>query len=546
METRLGAFFVREVKDHRGVWRPAVNLSLDRLATLPKALGQDVRAVNLHERHPLVLGAMPFAFILMVFGFSRVQTYAPWTSSWLMILAVVVVFSIPFRLISRRVPISPARSLPLVLSHGHCPACLYPLHSTPAAEDGCTVCPECQAAWRCAPLRLVPVDGEDRSSRFDVFEGWFGLDRAEEALFGHDARGRAIVVSAVRATARQRDAVAAAGKEDRLGRAMHAVSSAVALRHIKLSPTGAITLIMMFVILAYGIWLRAPGSFAVSVYTLVLALIFLALARAIQSRKYPTEEVAASECVREFLALELCPACARDITREEIGSDGLVECAGCGAAWERDWVANPLRRQEHRVASRPMSRQRSRGVGRWLGVRLRDGRGREVHRAGTWAEEFTLLFGSNPALQRAMYRTRGWGIALIFAVGVGVIALLVGDGLRRLAGASDWLAIPTHLTAVAIAIVFMRLTWMAQARESLWRESLWRAMEGGWCPVCDFVLVGLKPESDGCVVCPECGSAWRMDVATRQHDTAWEASRLSMNAENSAPLSSDTGRMSKM
>lgn len=29
-----------------------------------------------------------------------------------------------------------------------CPACFYDLEDVPATEDGCTLCPECGAAWR--------------------------------------------------------------------------------------------------------------------------------------------------------------------------------------------------------------------------------------------------------------------------------------------------------------------------------------------------------------------------------------------------------------
>jgi hypothetical protein len=35
-----------------------------------------------------------------------------------------------------------------VLRSGVCPACDYPLRGIPPASDGCTLCPECAAAWR--------------------------------------------------------------------------------------------------------------------------------------------------------------------------------------------------------------------------------------------------------------------------------------------------------------------------------------------------------------------------------------------------------------
>jgi hypothetical protein len=34
---------------------------------------------------------------------------------------------------------------------GHCPACGYDIRGIPAAPDGCTVCPECGAAWKPDP-----------------------------------------------------------------------------------------------------------------------------------------------------------------------------------------------------------------------------------------------------------------------------------------------------------------------------------------------------------------------------------------------------------
>jgi len=35
-----------------------------------------------------------------------------------------------------------------LLSNGYCPACAYRIDTVRPAPDGCTVCPECGAAWR--------------------------------------------------------------------------------------------------------------------------------------------------------------------------------------------------------------------------------------------------------------------------------------------------------------------------------------------------------------------------------------------------------------
>jgi hypothetical protein len=42
----------------------------------------------------------------------------------------------------------PARMAEAFLRHAHCPGCGYGLRGVPRQEDGCTVCPECGAAWR--------------------------------------------------------------------------------------------------------------------------------------------------------------------------------------------------------------------------------------------------------------------------------------------------------------------------------------------------------------------------------------------------------------
>ncbi len=38
-----------------------------------------------------------------------------------------------------------------LVQDGRCAACLYDLSAAPTEDDGCTVCPECGAAWRITP-----------------------------------------------------------------------------------------------------------------------------------------------------------------------------------------------------------------------------------------------------------------------------------------------------------------------------------------------------------------------------------------------------------
>lgn len=42
-------------------------------------------------------------------------------------------------------------------------------------------------------------------------------------------------------------------------------------------------------------------------------------------------------------------------------------------------------------------------------------------------------------------------------------------------------------------------------------------LDAGRCPSCAYPLPPGRAESDGCTICPECGSAWRMPVGSLGH-----------------------------
>jgi hypothetical protein len=42
------------------------------------------------------------------------------------------------------------------------------------------------------------------------------------------------------------------------------------------------------------------------------------------------------------------------------------------------------------------------------------------------------------------------------------------------------------------------------------RQMTGAILKQGLCPACAYAIRGGTPESDGCVVCPECGAAWRV------------------------------------
>jgi len=92
------------------------------------------------------------------------------------------------------------------------------------------------------------------------------------------------------------------------------------------------------------------------------------------------------------------------------------------------------------------------------------------------------------------------------------VARLGSVGLVRLVVLGFWLmAIGVSLLIPAIVVVTVG------TRVVLPRYRDWIAACGR-CPACGYEIMNLPPDSDGCTVCPECGSAWRChEVETLEH-----------------------------
>lgn len=93
---------------------------------------------------------------------------------------------------------------------------------------------------------------------------------------------------------------------------------------------------------------------------------------------------------------------------------------------------------------------------------------------------------------------------------VGFVALIRG-------GSPRWID-TTLISLLAIACS------IANARSYLRRLQSWnppriaRAIVAeGKCASCGYQIVGLLPEADGCVVCPECGAAWEVSSGGSSH-----------------------------
>jgi len=93
-----------------------------------------------------------------------------------------------------------------------------------------------------------------------------------------------------------------------------------------------------------------------------------------------------------------------------------------------------------------------------------------------------------------------------------ILALfLLGVGAPALASESD---MQMALIVFSVSIIFLILMYacLVQQKHRYQREKELLATLPPVCLICRYDLEGLASEADGCVVCPECGAAWRFPI----------------------------------
>lgn len=105
-------------------------------------------------------------------------------------------------------------------------------------------------------------------------------------------------------------------------------------------------------------------------------------------------------------------------------------------------------------------------------------------------------------LESAGQRVLSWLLIALAATG----AFLIVHWALTGAAADPW----RWAVAVAAAVgVVYACGASACARENDIQRRIGRA--SALCAACGYSIAEIEPEEDGCRVCPECGSAWRMD-----------------------------------
>lgn len=85
--------------------------------------------------------AAGYALRIMIPGYARTFWALP-----LCLMVAFVIGRVTWKNSARRRVLQ--RKVREMVERGACPACDYGLREIPTAADGCTVCPECGAAWR--------------------------------------------------------------------------------------------------------------------------------------------------------------------------------------------------------------------------------------------------------------------------------------------------------------------------------------------------------------------------------------------------------------
>ncbi len=104
-------------------------------------------------------------------------------------------------------------------------------------------------------------------------------------------------------------------------------------------------------------------------------------------------------------------------------------------------------------------------------------------------------------------RSRGYHVVLGIALGVLATAAFLASSIMWSSGSVVHAATGMIFGILCVVVAIRNPVWMRR-RIVLLHHAMFGA--AGRCLVCGYEIGGVPSEADGCVVCPECGVAWRM------------------------------------
>ena len=116
-------------------------------------------------------------------------------------------------------------------------------------------------------------------------------------------------------------------------------------------------------------------------------------------------------------------------------------------------------------------------------------------------------------LVRLKTRETMWKVLSTNALTILVTFYFLGKLEDRLVGRNVLQGLPRTAAILGVLALVGGVAWLTASRAMCARRAR-LAVEAGFCGSCGYDLAALHPqESDGLIICPECGSAWRRPTA---------------------------------
>jgi transcription elongation factor Elf1 len=215
--------------------------------------------------------------------------------------------------------------------------------------------------------------------------------------------------------------------------------------------------------------------------------------------------LADEKLIRESLDIFLrCPVCDSSLLPEQANQSDNVLCEECGGAWSFDWFddGGPYQPPADRMIERPFASFKSQPVavkdGRGVLVPLRAGQTRGKILAEVRAMEDLLNQHEEALIRRFIVA----GL-FIMAGGYGIVFFM---NLGSLIGSVTMMFI-VLLIGYAIMLRLV-LDWRLRSAKNILASSL---VSQGTCPCCSHQLRTTTSPTDGCLLCDNCGSAWKQE-----------------------------------
>ncbi len=218
------------------------------------------------------------------------------------------------------------------------------------------------------------------------------------------------------------------------------------------------------------------------------------------------------ECIHQAVRNGRCPACRYRLVDINEDAQGFITCPECGAAWRADRLrateapGDPQARKETRSKLVPVLQLPKTAP-------TLDHRGRPaslvLYRPSKTpgdAYETRCQRASKTIYSRVSGRGALLSIGLI-VLGAGAFVCTLAYGLLSPTGTPWWVyaIIPVMAASLFVGFLFRRGDLLVRPT-TIEHETLAQSL----CPSCWELLEGIPPDEDGCTMCPECGSSWRV------------------------------------